>query len=82
MLRRAFLALVLAGTLSAATGPAAVTAIDSIGMTVSDLERSVDFYTKVLSFEKVSEYEVDGADYEHLEGVFGLADAYRAAAPG
>src|SRR6266849_2156131 len=72
MLRRTFLALVLAGTLSAATGPAAVTAIDSIGMTVSDLERSVDFYTKVLSFEKVCEYEVDGADYEHLEGVFGL----------
>ena len=46
--------------------------LDSIGMTVSDLDRSVDFYTKVLSFEKVSEYEVDGADYEHLEGVFGL----------
>jgi len=49
-----------------------VTAVDSIGLTVSDLDRSVEFYSKVLSFEKVSETEVDGSDYEHLEGVFGL----------
>jgi catechol 2,3-dioxygenase-like lactoylglutathione lyase family enzyme len=41
-------------------------------MTVSDLDRSVEFYSKVLSFEKVSETEVDGLDYEHLDGVFGL----------
>jgi len=41
-------------------------------MTVSDLDRSVEFYTQVLSFEKVAEYEVDGPDYERLEGVFGL----------
>ncbi|MBZ5633742.1 MAG: VOC family protein [Acidobacteriia bacterium] len=43
-----------------------------MGLTVSDLDRSVEFYSKVLSFEKVSETEVDGSDYEHLEGVFGL----------
>jgi catechol 2,3-dioxygenase-like lactoylglutathione lyase family enzyme len=49
-----------------------VSAVDSIGMTVSDLDRSIEFYSKVLSFEKVSEWEVDGPDYEHLEGVFGL----------
>src|SRR6516164_4820023 len=49
-----------------------ITAVDSIGMTVSDLDRSVEFYSKVLSFEKVSETEFDGSDYEHLEGVFGL----------
>ena len=41
-------------------------------MTVSDLDRSVEFYSKVLSFEKVSEAEFDGPEYEHLEGVFGL----------
>jgi len=52
--------------------PPLVTAVDSIGLTVSDLDRSVEFYSKVLSFEKVSETEVDGSDYEHLEGVFGL----------
>lgn len=49
-----------------------VTGLDSIGLTVSDLDRSVDFYSRVLSFEKVSETEVDGSRYEHLEGVFGL----------
>ncbi|HKA36602.1 MAG TPA: VOC family protein, partial [Thermoanaerobaculia bacterium] len=30
------------------------------------------FYAKVLTFEKVSDVEVTGAEYEHLEGVFGL----------
>ncbi len=49
-----------------------VTAVDAIGMTVSDLDRSLEFYSKVLSFEKVREWEVEGPDYEHLEGVFGL----------
>jgi catechol 2,3-dioxygenase-like lactoylglutathione lyase family enzyme len=49
-----------------------VTAVDSIGLTVSDLDRSVEFYSKVLSFEKVSEIEVEGDRYEHLTGVFGL----------
>jgi len=52
--------------------PPLVTSVDSIGLTVSDLDRSVEFYSKVLSFEKVTETEVDGSDYEHLEGVFGL----------
>jgi catechol 2,3-dioxygenase-like lactoylglutathione lyase family enzyme len=52
--------------------PPLVTAVDSIGLTVSDLDRSVEFYSKVLSFEKVSDTELDGSDYEHLEGVFGL----------
>jgi catechol 2,3-dioxygenase-like lactoylglutathione lyase family enzyme len=50
----------------------AIRGVDSIGLTVSDLDRSVDFYTKVLAFDKVSENEFHGADYEHLEGVFGL----------
>jgi catechol 2,3-dioxygenase-like lactoylglutathione lyase family enzyme len=49
-----------------------VQAVDAIGMTVSDMERAVDFYSKVLSFEKISDTEVAGDDYEHLEGVFGL----------
>jgi len=51
---------------------AQVKALGAIGMTVSDMDRSVDFYSKVLSFEKVSDSEVSGPDYEHLLGVFGL----------
>lgn len=49
-----------------------VKAVDSIGMTVSDMDRSVEFFSKVLSFEKVSDAEVIGDRYEHLQGVFGL----------
>jgi catechol 2,3-dioxygenase-like lactoylglutathione lyase family enzyme len=48
-----------------------VEGIDSIVMSVADIDRSVDFYTHVLSFEKLSDVEVAGADYERLEGVFG-----------
>lgn len=49
-----------------------VKAVDAIGMTVSDMDRSVEFYSKVLSFENVSDIEVWGGEYEHLQGVFGL----------
>lgn len=41
-------------------------------MTVADMDRSVEFYSKVLSFEKVSDVEVWGDEYEHLQGIFGL----------
>jgi catechol 2,3-dioxygenase-like lactoylglutathione lyase family enzyme len=48
-----------------------VTAVDSVGITVADMSRAVDFYTSVLSFEKVSAVEVSGREYELLSGVFG-----------
>ena len=48
-----------------------VEAVDSIGITVSDLDRSVEFFTKVLTFEKLSEIEIAGEEFEHLQGVFG-----------
>ena len=35
------------------------------------MSRAVDFYTSVLSFEKVSDVEVSGREYELLSGVFG-----------
>lgn len=40
------------------TDRALVRAVESVGMTVSDMARSSDFYSKVLSFEKVSDIEV------------------------
>jgi catechol 2,3-dioxygenase-like lactoylglutathione lyase family enzyme len=52
--------------------PALVDGVDVIGITVSEMDRAVDFYSKVLTFEKVSDTEVAGDNYEHLEGVFGL----------
>jgi catechol 2,3-dioxygenase-like lactoylglutathione lyase family enzyme len=52
--------------------PAVVASVDSIAITVNDIDRAVDFYTKVLSFRKVAEREVAGERYEHLYGVFGM----------
>jgi catechol 2,3-dioxygenase-like lactoylglutathione lyase family enzyme len=49
-----------------------VRAVESVGMTVADVDRSIRFYSKVLSFDKISDVELQGSDYEHLEGVFGL----------
>src|SRR5690242_4968798 len=49
-----------------------VQSVAAVNMTVSDVERSVEFYSKVLSFRKVSDIEVAGESYEHLTGVFGL----------
>jgi catechol 2,3-dioxygenase-like lactoylglutathione lyase family enzyme len=49
-----------------------VVAVESVGMTVSDMDRSVDFYTTVLSFKKVSDVEVLGTEYEQLQGLFGV----------
>ncbi len=54
------------------TVSAQVKRVSSIGMTVSDMDQSLDFYSKVLKFEKVSEVEVYGSPYEDLQGVFGV----------
>lgn len=51
---------------------ARVDRVTEIGMVVSDMDRSVTFYSQVLTFEKISEVELDGTDYEHLEGLFGV----------
>src|SRR6266849_2409245 len=59
-------------TTGRAETPPVVERVGAVGMTVSDMDRSVDFYSKVLSFEKTSDVEVTGEDYERLEGVFGL----------
>jgi catechol 2,3-dioxygenase-like lactoylglutathione lyase family enzyme len=49
-----------------------VAAVDAVGMTVSDMDPALEFYGKVLAFEKVSDVEVAGTTYEHLQGVFGV----------
>jgi MIP family channel proteins len=50
--------------------------IKQVGMgpivqTVSDLDRSVEFYSKVLSFQKESEHDARLDSFDHLTGVFG-----------
>lgn len=49
-----------------------VSAVASVGMTVEDLDRSVEFYSRVLAFTKIREVELAGDSWEHLEGVFGV----------
>ena len=61
----------LAISAAAQPGPA-VQGVDSIAITVSDMDRAVDFYSRVLTFQKVSDVEVTGEDAEHLSGVFGV----------
>ena len=46
------------------------TSVESVGMTVSDMDRAVEFYS-ALTFQKISDVEVLGEEFEHLEGVFG-----------
>ena len=49
----------------------AVQRVAMIGFTVSDMDRSVAFYSDVLSFEKVADFQTTGPLYDHLQGVFG-----------
>jgi catechol 2,3-dioxygenase-like lactoylglutathione lyase family enzyme len=51
--------------------PVGVAAVQAVGLTVADMDRSVAFYTGVLAFESVSEREVSGPAFERLVGVAG-----------
>ena len=42
----------------------AVQRVAMIGFTVSDMDRSVSFYSDVLSFEKVADFQVTGPLYD------------------
>lgn len=46
-----------------------IIAIESIGMTIADMERSLDFYTAVLSCKKISDSEVAGVEFDQLYGL-------------
>jgi catechol 2,3-dioxygenase-like lactoylglutathione lyase family enzyme len=50
----------------------AIGRVDSIGIAVSDMDRSLAFYTQVLGFERVGGREATGESWERLYGVFGL----------
>jgi catechol 2,3-dioxygenase-like lactoylglutathione lyase family enzyme len=71
--RRRAAALFFAALLShsaALPAGAQVRAVGPVGITVSDLDAAIRFYTDVLDFEKVSETEIAGESLERLEGVF------------
>lgn len=52
--------------------PARVSGVEAVGFTVSDIDRSVAFFSEVLSFEPLDAVEIDGPPYEEMLGVPGL----------
>lgn len=60
------------GGQATASMPSDAIAVGPVGITVSDLDRAIQFYTSVLEFEKVSECERAGEPEEHLFGLFGV----------
>jgi catechol 2,3-dioxygenase-like lactoylglutathione lyase family enzyme len=65
------LLLLAVGLLPAPAGAerALVRAVDAVGLTVSDVERSRRFYADVLAFEPVSDVTVGGEPYARLQGI-------------
>ena len=57
----------LAGQPGSASGHALQ--VGPVVMTVSDMDRSVDFYTRVLTFDKRSDRERSRPEYDQLYGV-------------
>jgi catechol 2,3-dioxygenase-like lactoylglutathione lyase family enzyme len=49
---------------------AQVKGVAVVGMVVSDMDRATDFYSS-LTFQKISDVEVFGDEYEQLVGIFG-----------
>ncbi len=67
------IAILLAVCLLFAFSPAtAAPRVAAVGMTVSNLDRSVAFFTEVLGFTELERREVHGEAWEQLFGVFGL----------
>jgi len=62
---------ILALALASFQASAKVVALEAVSIPVSDLDRSVAFYTEVLDFKRISTAEIAGDDYEKAFGVFG-----------
>ncbi|MGE5893365.1 MAG: VOC family protein [bacterium] len=68
---RIFVAFALLCFVSPAFAEPKVLGVGAIGMTVSDMDRSVEFFSKVLAFEKVSDVEFHQEQFDRLTGIFG-----------
>src|SRR5438093_8162068 len=68
--RFAIVATLFALVSAAAFAQSPQVSVDGVGVTVRVMDSSVEFYS-ALTFQKVSDVEVLGEQFEHLEGVFG-----------
>src|SRR5215470_9074141 len=46
--------------------------VKMIGFTVTSVETEVEFFTKVLQFEKVADFRISGRAYDRMQGVFNV----------
>ena len=53
-------------------GQSQVHQVNTVSITVSDMDQALGFYTEVLDFKKISDIELYGEPYEQLFGLFGL----------
>ena len=67
-----FAVLLLLLNINPVTATETIGEVDAIDIAVSDMRRSLDFYTQILPFKLVTDREVSGDAYEHLTGVSGL----------
>lgn len=51
---------------------AQVIKVGTPGITVKDMNAAVKFYSEVLGFQKISDEEFSGREWEQLKGIFGL----------
>jgi catechol 2,3-dioxygenase-like lactoylglutathione lyase family enzyme len=56
----------------AAVGLPPAEAVPAVGLTVADMDRSLEFYTHVLPFTIEGDVEAAGKEWEELTGVFGV----------
>lgn len=49
-----------------------MSAVDSYGVTVENMDRSIDFYTNILTFEKRADFVLSGKPYDELFGLKGV----------
>jgi len=63
------LVLWLAWGAHAQQGASPIQGVDSVEMTVADMDRSIQFYPTVLTFEKSEDLLISSGDYRKLEGV-------------
>lgn len=54
------------------TALAQVIKVEAVGMTVKDMDRSLQFYTEILGFKKISDTGYKGEAIEKLHGLFGI----------
>ncbi len=65
--------LVIATTAAKEAARLPISRVDAVGFTVSDMDRALDFYTRVLPFTKISDVDAIGRPFELLSGVFGAS---------